>query len=867
MRFWILLLSLTAYAVTAFQHEAPGEPCIAASDIPNDGWPVVDYVFAGAGATAATAASRLAQVSNCELDIVLIEAGRSYTTPPTDCVPGSHDCFIKEVENDYHRYAGLSTPQATSTRSSWNYVTRPQAYSSAITFSNSDVVDSVTCPYNTADNIPAGCLCTSDRVNALNAACIVSRACLIATGGNITECGVSACMPKLCSVNGTNLYIRSSDKAGSNLHHAQVTMKQTPHKAGVWVLKTGDGRFSFANFEQALKDTHDEWFELAFVCNEYSLSTTHRNDTAKALIGDAAISTGEYFDLRDNTNDFIGGPAQFFDPQNPQQKYFGGMLMDVLAGRQATPGGFRSSPAVYLDKMMAQCGATKLNATCNTFVTRIIFNNNNTGRRAIGVEYIIGYNDNYKLQFNYNETASQLRQLTPQRIYARRGVILGGGVFETPRMLMLSGIGPAAHLQQFNISVRKDLPAVGENLADDVETTVHYHVTGADPRAAESTIGNYAGFGAKSYFVPHPIKGLWGFNPDAFDNTTGAPVLPQQAFFTMCHSLAPPLGGRACPPGVTEDPAYLGALQNGTSWYREAVIAVGLTFTMFKDEVERLERQNPTCMILSLQGVTFNGWFDILYNYAGALGTRYAFDVLGSDYKSRGTVRLHSARPEDPPIVDPNTYSVPEDVERHALCVNKLRRIIELANQLSTANPSIYGGLQFTEVPIYPFAPPPGTPNTHYTETLGQWIRDSTWHHHPQGSCRMGHIGDANSVVDSNGRVWGTSNLYIMDMSAVPDPVDLFPSTTAVVFGRMQGENLYNKQTDNICDVTGFTQPSARVDAEPNPQDSTVTYLIVFVSLLGAFSAASIIVFIVQCARAAMNSGGSGSYEIYSKLE
>ena len=48
---------------------------------------------------------------------------------------------------------------------------------------------------------------------------------------------------------------------------------------------------------------------------------------------------------------------------------------------------------------------------------------------------------------------------------AEREVILCGGAYQSPQLLMLSGIGPADQLAAFGIEVRADLP-VGENLQD-----------------------------------------------------------------------------------------------------------------------------------------------------------------------------------------------------------------------------------------------------------------------------------------------------------------------------------------------------------------------------------------------------------------
>lgn len=68
------------------------------------------------------------------------------------------------------------------------------------------------------------------------------------------------------------------------------------------------------------------------------------------------------------------------------------------------------------------------------------------GRRAVGVEY------------RQNGRKVRLR--------ADREVILSAGAFQSPQLLMLSGIGPAAQLRQHGIAPLLDLPGVGENLQD-----------------------------------------------------------------------------------------------------------------------------------------------------------------------------------------------------------------------------------------------------------------------------------------------------------------------------------------------------------------------------------------------------------------
>jgi choline dehydrogenase len=89
---------------------------------------------------------------------------------------------------------------------------------------------------------------------------------------------------------------------------------------------------------------------------------------------------------------------------------------------------------------------------------------------AHGVEYLKGARL-YRAHAEPSGTAGERRQ-----VRARREVILCGGAFNTPQLLMLSGIGAASELRKFAIPIRMDLPGVGRNLQDRYEVAVTHRM-------------------------------------------------------------------------------------------------------------------------------------------------------------------------------------------------------------------------------------------------------------------------------------------------------------------------------------------------------------------------------------------------------
>ena len=93
------------------------------------------------------------------------------------------------------------------------------------------------------------------------------------------------------------------------------------------------------------------------------------------------------------------------------------------------------------------------------------------GRRAAGIEFLQGSGlpNLYEADKLYDPSF----QASRHRIYAKREVILSAGVFNTPQLLKLSGIGPARELAARGVGVVAHLPGVGRNLQDRYEITVN----------------------------------------------------------------------------------------------------------------------------------------------------------------------------------------------------------------------------------------------------------------------------------------------------------------------------------------------------------------------------------------------------------
>jgi choline dehydrogenase len=121
-----------------------------------------------------------------------------------------------------------------------------------------------------------------------------------------------------------------------------------------------------------------------------------------------------------------------------------------------------SAAAAFLVPILQR---SNLTVTTGALVTRLLFE----GTRTVAVEY--------------------LHKGTRHQVQANQEVILSAGAFDSPKLLMLSGIGNAEELRSLNIPVVADRPGVGQNLQDHILVPIVYQATQDLHYASTSGIG------------------------------------------------------------------------------------------------------------------------------------------------------------------------------------------------------------------------------------------------------------------------------------------------------------------------------------------------------------------------------------------
>lgn len=278
------------------------------------------------------------------------------------------------------------------------------------------------------------------------------------------------------------LYPRASTLGGCTAHNALITM-YPEHEDWAYIQRlTRDDSWAPDKMWE-----HWETGVLSWQRTEYPLLPN---------IGQLDPQLGGMIGAAKNAAAQLAGGDVVNDPQgvnkrgNVDKSAQGFFLPQQMSWR-----GKRYGPRERL-RLAQQATNGRLTIVTDALAERVVLESAPDGRqRAVAVDYLAGRHI-YRACPAPRPTTSQERQRMRRTVRVRKEVIVAGGAFSSPQLLMLSGIGPKDHLTRFGIPVKVDLAGVGENLQDRYEISV---VTKHFPPFA---INFLCQFGKKDTFDP-----------------------------------------------------------------------------------------------------------------------------------------------------------------------------------------------------------------------------------------------------------------------------------------------------------------------------------------------------------------------------
>ncbi|PIB00728.1 Versicolorin B synthase [Cercospora beticola] len=320
--------------------------------------------------------------------------------------------------------------------------------------------------------------------------------------------------------------------------------------------------------------------------------------------------------------------------------------------------------------------------------------------------------------------------LLERNIYARREVILSAGVFQSPQMLMVSGVGPPETLASMGIPIVSPLYEVGQNMWDHIILGPSHEV-----------------------------------NFDTVDRFLHDPVVLAE---TLAEYLSVPPTGP-----LTSNVVELLGWEKLPEKYRAT----------WSPETQTIMAHFPADWP-ELEHVTGNGhladfWFPVLQQPLNFRQYASVFTAMVAT-TSRGNVTIRSPDANIPPIISPNYLETRANQEVAISWFRRMREIWATPDLQSITIPQPDGSPEFW----------PGW-QIDTDEEILDLIRSSfmtVWH--ASSTCKMGLPQDPMAVVDTRGRVYVTQNLRVCDASIMPILPPGHPQSTIYALAEKIAEDI-----------------------------------------------------------------------------
>lgn len=375
----------------------------------------------------------------------------------------------------------------------------------------------------------------------------------------------------------------------------------------------------------------------------------------------------------------------------------------------------------------------------NSLVTKVVFDyidgSNLDGSRqqptTVGVEILHGHNL-YLVDRSQMDTAQQQQQPQSQQqstsnkkltgqLLCTGEVILAGGAINTPQLLLLSGVGPAQHLTDFNIEVVVDSPQVGANLMDHHEVNV-VHELDSDlvlwPHQLQSLLSQISDNPELQHYLSPRQLDLIHSSSNSHNNSSsggldGAVVLDWYS-------------------GLATDIGHDLHMDHGPGFFFDFDLSSNKPLPDGKVRVDYMRAETN---------------IHDTHTYFHSL-----IEVLRPS-SANGQIKLASADPTVPPVINLALYEDDEACERIARGILTVREIFRHPTLAKVYKQEIFPSQRYATV-----------------EQLKTYIkRWSSFGHHIAGTAAMSTSLNQ-GVVDSRLRVHGVRGLRVVDNSIYPFP-------------------------------------------------------------------------------------------------